>query len=908
MSKRGGISQLLADQTPGSMQSQTPRSKPQSSARSRPRIRAFRLFQKLQRRWSLVRTKHQNELGQISVRLAIGAIIGIYISSVVLKHGVDAPLVSGMLAVYVATLSLAFALLLHLLWSGSDSKLRRNLAVVLDIGSLSLFLYFGETHTAPFFPVYLWITLASGFRFGERILVWAAGLSLISFAAVTAATSFWQEHLSLAIGIMVALVTMPAYVYHLLKRLTETRVQAEQANEAKGRFLATMSHEIRTPLNAITGLTDILRASRLNAEQRQMVRSIGMSASSLLILMADILNFSKIEAGGVQRKIESFSLYELMASIDAIIATQARMKGLSFSLTMQPGVPPLLKGDHQHLHEILVNVGANAVKYTNSGSINFSVAREDGGGSLARLVFTISDTGIGIAPAQRSHIFESFTQVDSTNTGAERGVGLGLAICKRLVKIMGGRIEVESEEDQGSTFTISVPFEVESAVSDAADIRLESASVICFGLEKDIIPAIQARGVALADHQDVENFAELNRATALRMREGSSRPIVFVSAEALKEAGLQENLANYKETFSFLPVVILIEPQARAALHGLRGLHTDADMVVSGHKVNPLINALAYASALSNDTQQVYGAEVIRAPAGELSLTGLHILVAEDNRVNRTVAAKILGALGHEVSLAEDGEKALDALRENKFDLVFMDVNMPVLDGIEATQLLRYAEMGNEHTPVIALTADATPEARERCLAAGMDDVVHKPVSKASLDHAIGRLAALRPELAQKSRAMAGAAGDGTAEAEAAGVEGSEIATHPRFQNARPAILDLEKLEELKELDESGAFLADVASEFIEDAASLVESFRPAVASGDIALFLDINHALRSCAANVGALRIFQRCDSNRKFTASDLKKDGPAFIEDLEKDLMVTAEELQRTIGRPLVPASKAK
>ncbi len=908
MSKRGGISQLLADQMPASGQSQTPRSKPQSSARSRPRIRAFRLFQKLQRRWSLVRTKHQNELGQISVRLAIGAIIGIYISSVVLKHGVDAPLVLGMLAVYVATLSLAFALLLHLLWSGRDSKLRRNLAVVLDIGSLSLFLYFGETHTAPFFPVYLWITLASGFRFGERILVWAAGLSLISFAAVTAATPFWQEHLSLAIGIMVALVTMPAYVYHLLKRLTETRVQAEQANEAKGRFLATMSHEIRTPLNAITGLTDILRASRLNAEQRQMVRSIGMSASSLLILMADILNFSKIEAGGIQRKIESFSLYELMASIDAIIATQARMKGLSFSLTMQPGVPPLLKGDHQHLHEVLINVGANAVKYTDSGSINFSVAREDGGGSLARLVFTISDTGIGIATAQRDHIFESFTQVDGTNTGAERGVGLGLAICKRLVKIMGGRIEVESEEDQGSTFTISVPFEVESAVSEAADIRLESASVICLGLEKDIIPAIQARGVALADHQDVENFAELNRATALRMREGSSRPIVFVSAEALKEAGLQENLANYKETFSFLPVVILIEPQARAALHGLRGLHTDADMVVSGHKVNPLINALAYASALSNDTLQVYGAEASQAPAGELSLTGLHILVAEDNRVNRTVAAKILGALGHEVSLAEDGEKALDALRENKFDLVFMDVNMPVLDGIEATQLLRYAEMGNEHTPVIALTADATPEARERCLAAGMDDVVHKPVSKASLDHVIGRLAALRPELAQKSRARAGAAGGTIAAGDTGGAEGSEITTHPRFQNARPAILDLEKLEELKELDESGAFLADVASEFIEDAASLVESFRPAVASGDIALFLDINHALRSCAANVGALRIFQRCDSNRKFTAGDLKKDGPAFIEDLEKDLMVTAEELQRTIGRPLVPASKAK
>ena len=907
MSKHDGISQLLADQTPGSRQSQTPRSRPQPSPQSRPRIRAFRLFQKLQRRWSLVRTRHQNELGQISVRLAIGAIIGIYISSVVLKHGIDAPLVLGMLAVYAATLSLAVTLLLHLLWSGRDSKLRRNLAVVLDIGSLSLFLYFGETHTAPFFPVYLWITLASGFRFGERTLIWAAGLSLISFAAVTAATPFWQEHLSLAIGIMVALITMPAYVYHLLKRLTETRVQAEQANEAKGRFLATMSHEIRTPLNAITGLTDILRASRLNTEQRQMVRSIGMSASSLLTLMADILNFSKIEAGGIQRKIESFSLYKLMASIDAIIATQARMKGLSFSLTMQPGVPPLLKGDHQHLHEVLVNVGANAVKYTDSGSINFSVSREDGGGSLARLVFTVSDTGIGIAPAQRSHIFESFTQVDSTNTGAERGVGLGLAICKRLVKIMGGRIEVESEENQGSTFTISVPFEVESAVSDTADINLESASVICLGLEKNIIPAIQARGVVLADHQDVENFAELNRTTALQMREGSSRPIVFVSAEALNEAGLRENLANYKETFSFLPVVILIEPQARAALHGLRGLHTDADMVVSGHKVNPLINALAYASALSNDTEQVYGAEA-GPPASELSLTGLHILVAEDNRVNRTVAAKILGALGHEVSLVEDGEKALDALRENNFDLVFMDVNMPVLDGIEATQLLRYAEMGNEHTPVIALTADATPEARERCLAAGMDDVVHKPISKASLDHVIGRLAALQPEFADKSRARADAAGGTIVAGDTGGAEDSEIATHPRFQNARPAILDLEKLEELKELDESGAFLADVASEFIEDAASLVESFRPAVASGDIALFRDINHALRSCAANVGALRIFQRCDSNRKFTAGDLKKDGPTFIENLEKDLMVTAEELQRTIGRPLVTASKAK
>ena len=879
-----------------------PDAAPQSAPQSKPRVRALRLNQALKRRWNLVRTKHQNELGQISVRLAIGVIIGIYIASVTAKLGIDAPRMLSMLIVYGSALTLAFALLVHLFWVARDSRLRRNLAVVLDVGGLSLFLYFGDTVTAPFFPVYLWVTLATGFRFGEKIMAWVAGLSLISFAAVTAATPFWQEHISLAIGIMVALVTMPAYVYHLLKRLTEARAQAELANEAKGRFLATMSHEIRTPLNAITGLTDILRASRLNAEQRQMVRSIGMSSSSLLTLMADIMNFSKIDAGAVERNIESFNLYEMLASIDAIIATQARMKGLAFSLTVQPTVPPLLKGDHQHLHEVLVNVGANAVKYTEHGHIIFSVAREEGGGgSLARLVITVSDTGIGIAPGQQGRIFESFTQVDGSSTDARRGVGLGLAICKRLVDVMSGSIEVESEENQGSTFTISVPFEVESAVAEAGDINLEDASVICLGVDENVMPAIRARGIKLGDHQTVESFADLSNATASMMRDGGSRPIVFINAETLEQAGLSKSLADYKESFSFLPIVVMIEPQARAAIHGIRSRHTEADMVVAGHKVNPLINALAFASALSNDTANVYGTSGEQAAVSELSLTGLRILVAEDNRVNRTVAVKLLEALGHEVGLAEDGEKALDAIQKREFDLIFMDVNMPVLDGIEATRLLRYAEMGKKYTPVIALTADATPGARERCLAAGMDDVVHKPISKASLSHVIDRLAVTRPGFGEGSRT------EDPETSEAANGD-REVATHPRFQNARPAILDLEKLEELKELDESGEFLADVAGEFIEDAASLVESFRPAVASGDIALFRDINHALRSCAANVGALRIFRQCDKNRKFTSDDLKKKGTAFVDELESDLLVTAEELQRTIGKPLVTTSRAK
>lgn len=880
-----------------------------------PGISLFNLIQDIKRRWHLMRTKFQNELGQISVRLMIGTIIGIYLTSAVARVGLDTPGILSMLIVYAVGIVTAFALLLHLFWTARDSKLRRNLAAFIDISGLSLFLYFGDAVTAPFFPVYLWVTLAMGFRFGEKVLAWVAAYSLICFATVTAATPFWQEHLSLAIGIMVALLSMPAYVYHLLKRLTEARAQAEHANEAKGRFLATMSHEIRTPLNAITGLTDILRASRLNAEQRQMVRSIGMSSSSLLTLMADILNFSKIDAGGVERKFESFNLYELLASIDAIIASQARHKGLAFSLTVQPTVPPLLKGDHQHLHEVLVNVGANAVKYTEGGRINFSVACEKGvGDSSARLVFAISDTGIGIAPSQRDRIFESFTQVDGTNIDAARGVGLGLAICKRLVDVMGGSIEVESEEGKGSTFTISAPFEVESAVANASDIRLESASIICLGLEDDIIPAIQARGIEMADHQVVETFAELNSATATRIREGSTRPLVFINTAELEQANLPAMLADYKETFSFLPIVVMIEPQARAALHGIRSRHTDADMVVAGHKVNSFVNALAYASALSNDTANVYGATGNNAPVAENSLTGLHILVAEDNRVNRTVAVKILGALGHQVSVAEDGEKALDAMQETDFDLVFMDVNMPVLDGIEATRLLRYAEMGKKHTPVIALTADATPEARERCLAAGMDDVVHKPISKASISHVIDRLAATRPSLVESAKARSIADNRAIGSIGAVGEAGidetgdMEVTTHPRFQNARPAILDLEKLEELKELDESGAFLADVAGEFIEDAASLVDSFRPAVASNDLALFSDINHALRSCAANVGALRIFRHCDNNRNFTASDLREKGTAFIDDLEADLLVTAEELQRTIGRPLVPATKAK
>lgn len=845
--------------------------------------------------WRQVWWEHGNELGQIVVRLAFALLIGIYVVNAGLKWGFASPQVFAPAIVYAIAALIAFGHLAHLLVTRRTSLVRIAVGIVIDIASLSLFLYFGDAVTAPFFPVYLWLTLANGFRFGEIVLISTAGLSVVSFAAVTLTTPFWIANSELAIGLLVALIALPTYVFRLLKSLNEARAEAETANEAKSRFLAVISHEFRTPLNAIIGLSDVLRVSQLSVDQKQMIRSVGVSANSLMDLMDDLLEFSRLDAGNVEHEPQPFDLFELLAEIEAILAPQANQKGLTFYLRILNRVPRQIVGDKKYFREVLLNLAANAIKYTDAGDVCIDVSGESHNsgqeGDSVHLRIDVCDTGMGIAAEQHERIFQSFTQTDQARNSARGGVGLGLAICKRLTETMGGEIFLRSTLGEGSTFTVRIPFAVEAGDNRGHPTPDTNQNLLCLGNAADLPEPFRAALDRYTNAVWVQDLAALTDEAASQIQRGIARPVIAISADHGRQIGASEagetsetnetseasewgrQIEAAKRKLSDLPIVLWLHPGDGSEDYSAALSCKAIDMFVDVTSEQDLASALAYATARTTDPLSDDKETSSDAP--------LEILVAEDNRVNRTVASRILRSLGHKVDLVENGQQALEAMGSMRYDIVFMDINMPIIDGLEATKMRRIEEMGGERIPIIALTADATPEALENCEAAGMDGITHKPVSAASLQGAIDQLISEQPHILKSHELIMD--------------EKAMIATHPRFQEALPNILDLDKIAELHALDDSGEFLETVAHEFVEDALQLVADIGVAIEAVDLSGFRDLNHALRSCAANVGAIRIFSTCKSMAGCSRSELAEQGAKFTEDLQAALRVTAIELER-------------
>ncbi|HUA78609.1 MAG TPA: response regulator, partial [Acetobacteraceae bacterium] len=665
-------------------------------------------------------------------RLVFAVVIIVYLIAAGQPLG-GAPLLG--MAAYAAGGILLF---LHILIWPAVNVPRRLAALGWDIGFMSYQLHVGDSLTAIFYPAYLWVIFGNGFRFGIEYLRIAMLESLAGFAAVIATTPFWRQQPPLSAGLMIGLLVLPLYAGVLIRKLSRAKQQAEAANRAKSLFLASVSHELRTPLNAVIGMGAMLLDTKLDDEQQDMARTMRDAGRALLSQIGSILDFARIEAGRMPFTEVDFDLLSVLTETRAMLAAQTHDKALWLGLRVTARTPTALVGDEQHLREVLLNLCANAVKFTESGSIVMAADAEPLGPDRVLLRCEVSDTGIGIAAEACERVFEGFTQADASIVNRYGGTGLGLAICKRLLEHLGGTIGVESELGRGSIFRFTLPLGTRHA-PELAHERLAALPVFLFGPEAETNAALAERlaavGLASEGHTDMAGLL------AALERSGRRGALVMVDERRLSSAPDSVAEALRRRDPSGRMTLVLVS-DGRTARNADPSVERLFNMVLPRVPEREALIAAARLALANLPRREDKREEEKTGTQDIVARPALNVLIADDNRTNQKVIAKILERAGHAVTVVEDGEAALDILESDPFDVVLMDVNMPRLDGLEATKLYRMTELGGPRRPIIALTADATPEMIERCAEAGMDACITKPIEPQRL---LDQIAALVP-------------------------------------------------------------------------------------------------------------------------------------------------------------------
>ncbi|MEJ1369202.1 MAG: ATP-binding protein [Candidatus Sedimenticola sp. (ex Thyasira tokunagai)] len=830
----------------------------------------FTLRKKLENRTD---TEHE----QILLRIIISLVVLVYLVTIQQK-GVISPSEWPLGIVFGSLLCFSIVLFIALLINPKASAARRLAGIFVDIAASTYWLAVTEDIGAPWYPVYLWITLGNGFRYGEKYLYTAGLFSVIGFTYVIATTHFWSENFGLSVGLLIALIVLPGYTAVLIRRLNNERQRAEEASRAKSEFLARMSHEIRTPLNGIIGTSELLKSSHLGRGEREYVNAIYTSGNTLLHLVEDILDISKIEAEKIELEQIDFDLHALINGTIEMLSSQARSKQLRLSSHIDLDIPYRLTGDPLHLRQILINLLGNAIKFTNEGHIELRChqLRYEQESTLIR--FEVIDTGIGLSESEKSRIFDKFTQADGSTTRRFGGTGLGTSIAKQLVELMGGRIGVNSAPGIGSTFWFDIKFSRQHELVDEQEmIDIRDCRVLRIShspeTESSISHSLRGWGVAYLDVGSLERAVD--------------RLLCAGDQDSPFEVVILDHIPWSDEVSSFLDRLDLeAECQKLNILLAGTEQSEESNIDVDGrvHRLESpvdkvrLFNAL-HASHLSDGNDDSIVSLASRLVDKRSDSRALKILVAEDNPINQLVLCRMLERAGHLLHQVDNGEKLLEALEIESFDLVIADMQMPIVSGLDAFKIYRFAHPDDQSIPFIMLTANATTEAQESCKDAGVEWFLTKPVSSnkllESIDAAIGMAVNVPAEAEQEEKW--------------------------KLQEVSP-VLDSTILSELTELAPDHAFLLRLLDKLEQDGARLISEMADAVSNGNIEQLKSLAHALKGSAANLGLAQLHKQIQLVEDLSLEQIEEEGRQLLVSIEKAFEEAKQALFREFENPKV------